>query len=756
MLTLQLESKTMGRIDQETVRRIVDTADIVEVVSDFVSLKRRGANYVGLCPFHNERTPSFSVNRAKGFCHCFSCHKGGGPVNFLMELEQMSYVEALRYLARKYNIEIKEEELSAEEREAASQRESMFSANSFAMKRFESNMTDTPDGRDIGLAYFRERGINDVSIKKFHLGYALDKSTDLLDAARKEGFSDETLTATGLEIRTDDGRMYDRFKGRVIYPVLALSGKVVAFGGRTLRKDKNVAKYVNSPESKIYLKRRELYGLYQSRQAIAKKDRCILVEGYMDVISMHQSGVENVVASSGTALTEEQVRLIRRFTPNITVIYDSDPAGIKASLRSIDMLLSEGMNVKMLSLPDGDDPDSFAQSHSASEVEAYLNEHEVDFIRFKTDILMRDASPSDPQQRANLVQDILRSISVIPDSIVRQAYIQETARQFDMPDTVLALRIDKLRADGEVEKARQAAQQKSRDEFEERRKAEEDALAARSLAEATAAPSADAQTASTDTDTRAHKRREYYCFKPERALLTLVLRYGMLHLCEVYDQEGNALPMKVIEYVRDEFNYDGFGFETPAFRATWEAALEIFESPQRLSDQQSFMDAAKERMNARMQQGIEDIRRSANDIDDIHRLEISLREQCEADYRKEVEDFEADYISKALINSPDDTLRRVTSDLVCERYSLSKIHSKYAPVPGDRERLPELVPGAVSSLKNAILECEYDTIREKLAAASDSPEEYLPLMTRQQQLKQMIKEMAHYLGDRIIPPRYKF
>lgn len=746
----------MARIDEATVRRINDAADIVEVVSDYVRLKKRGSGYIGLCPFHNERTPSFSVSKSRNICKCFSCGKGGSPVGFIMEIEQVDYPGALRILARKYGIAIEERELTDEERREASERESMLAVNEFAMRWFERNLQRTQEGRDVGLAYFRHRGISDRMIERFHLGYSLEKRDALRQEALRAGFTDEFLEKTGLIMRHEGGDISDRFRARVIYPIFTLSGKVVGFGGRTLRTDKKMAKYVNSPESVIYHKSTELYGLHQAKPSIVRKDKCILVEGYMDVISMHQAGIENVVASSGTSLTEGQIRLIHRFTENVTVIYDSDPAGIKASLRSIDMLLSEGMNVKMLSLPDGDDPDSFAQSHSASEVEAYLNEHEVDFIRFKTDILMRDASPSDPQQRANLVQDILRSISVIPDSIVRQAYIQETARQFDMPDTVLALRIDKLRADGEVEKARQAAQQKSRDEFEERRKAEEDALAARSLAEATAAPSADAQTASTDTDTRAHKRREYYCFKPERALLTLVLRYGMLHLCEVYDQEGNALPMKVIEYVRDEFNYDGFGFETPAFRATWEAALEIFESPQRLSDQQSFMDAAKERMNARMQQGIEDIRRSANDIDDIHRLEISLREQCEADYRKEVEDFEADYISKALINSPDDTLRRVTSDLVCERYSLSKIHSKYAPVPGDRERLPELVPGAVSSLKNAILECEYDTIREKLAAASDSPEEYLPLMTRQQQLKQMIKEMAHYLGDRIIPPRYKF
>ncbi len=743
----------MGRINQETVRRILDTADIVEVVSDFVSLKRRGANFVGLCPFHNERTPSFSVNRARGFCYCFSCHKGGGPVNFLMELEQLTYVEALRYLARKYNIEIKEEETSQQEREAATLRESMFAANDFAMQHFERNMSDTDDGRDIGMAYFRERGINAVSVKNFHLGYAADRSTDLLDAARAQGFSDETLTATGLEIRTDDGRMYDRFKGRVIYPVLSLSGKVVAFGGRTLRKDKNISKYINSPESTIYSKSRELYGLYQARRAIAKKDKCILVEGYMDVISLHQSGIENVVASSGTALTEGQIRLIRRFTPNITVIYDSDPAGIKASLRSIDLLLAEGLNVKMLSLPDGDDPDSFAQSHSATEVEEYLAAHETDFIRFKTDILLRDTKAGDPIQRARVVQDILRSISVIPDSIVRQAYIQETGRQLDMPDTVLALQVDKLRAEADIDKAKREAQQRSREEYNAAHEAET------TKNETTPASSLQSQTnanAQADKeDERIRRRKKYFFYKPERALLTLVLRYGMLQLCEAFDAEGNASPMKVVDFVRAEFTYDKFGFDTPVFRKAWEAALQLIDSGQWATDREAFLTNERARTAQEIEQGIEEIRRTADSSEEIHRLELELRSRTEDRYDKAVQDFEADYIGKALINSPDDGLRTITAELICEQQPLSKIHFRYAPIAGDRDRLADLVPGAVYTLKNAILEYEYASIGEKLAAA-ETPEEYIPLMARQQQLKQMIKEMSHYLGDRIIPPRYKF
>ena len=373
----------MKRIDPETTRQILDAANILDVVSDFVSLKRRGSNYMGLCPFHNERTPSFSVSPARGICKCFSCGKGGSPVNFIMEHEQMNYQEALRYLAKKYHIEIREREVSDEERRQESERESMWAVNEFALRHFEDNLVSTPDGRAIGLAYFRERGINDAMIERFHLGYSLEHSTALYDAARAKGFDDRFLVETGLCIRTDHGRIYDRFKGRVIYPVHSISGKVVAFGGRTLRSDKQVAKYVNSPESPIYHKSSQLYGLYQAKRAIVAKGKCILVEGYMDVISMHQAGVENVVASSGTSLTEGQIRLIHRFTEN-----DRH----QASLRGIDMLLAEGLNIKVLLLPDGDDPDSFAQHHSSTEVEEYLAANETDFIRFKTRILLEDAA----------------------------------------------------------------------------------------------------------------------------------------------------------------------------------------------------------------------------------------------------------------------------------------------------------------------------------------------------------------------------
>ena len=350
-------------IDKETVDKILDAADIVDVVSDFVHLRRRGSNYVGLCPFHNEKTPSFSVSRSKGICKCFSCGKGGSPVNFIMEHEQMSYYEALKYLAKKYNIEVKERELTDEEKQAQSERENMLLVNDFALKNFEDNLFNTDEGRSVGLSYFYEREFTDSTIKKFHLGYSMEGRSELYNAIKKNGYNPTYAIESGLCIKGEHG-VYDRFKGRVMFPVLNIAGKVIAFGGRTLKKDP--AKYVNSPESIIYKKKNELYGLYQAKQAIVKKDKCFLVEGYTDVLSMHQAGIENVVASSGTSLTEGQIRLIHRFTDNITVLYDGDSAGIKASLRGIDLLLAEGLNVKVLLLPDGDDPDSFAKKHNAS------------------------------------------------------------------------------------------------------------------------------------------------------------------------------------------------------------------------------------------------------------------------------------------------------------------------------------------------------------------------------------------------------
>lgn len=438
-------------IDQATIDRILDAAQIVDVVSEFVTLRRRGVNYIGLCPFHNEKTPSFSVSPSKGLCKCFSCGKGGNVVHFIMEHEQLSYYEALKWLARKYNIEVKERELTNEEKQAQSLRESLFVVNQFASEYFQDVLYNHIDGQRIGMTYLRGRGFRDDIIKKFQLGYSTDSPDALAKAAIQKGYKEEFLVKTGLCYRKDNGSLHDRFWGRVIFPVHTLSGKVVAFGGRVLSSaTKNVQmKYVNSPESEIYHKSRELYGIYFAKQAIVRQDRCFLVEGYTDVISMHQSGIENVVASSGTALTSEQIRLIHRFTNNITVLYDGDGAGIKASIRGIDMLLEEGMNIKVCLLPDGDDPDSFARKHNATDYQAYINDHEVDFIRFKTNLLMEEAG-KDPIKRASLISSIVKSISVIPDAIVRSVYIRECSQLLQMEEKILVEATAKL-----IEQARE-------------------------------------------------------------------------------------------------------------------------------------------------------------------------------------------------------------------------------------------------------------------------------------------------------------
>src|SRR5574344_2117590 len=427
-------------IDHSTIQRILDATDIVDVVKEFVTLRKAGVNYKGLCPFHNEKTPSFVVSPSKGFCHCFSCGKGGNAVGFIMEHEQMTYPEALRWLAHKYNIEIKERELTDEEKKAESERESLFIVNEWAMKYFQDILYNHVDGRAIGMQYFRSRGFRDDTIKEFQLGFSLPERDALAKEAAKKGFQDKFLVETGLCYRKDNsetGSLQDRYWGRVIFPVHSVTGRIVAFGGRVLKTDGKVAKYVNSPESQIYHKSNELYGIYFAKQSITKLDRCYLVEGYTDVISMHQSGIENVVASSGTSLTPGQIRLIHRFTSNITVLYDGDAAGIHASIRGIDMLLSEGMNVKVVLLPDGEDPDSFARSRDSSEFNAFIKEHQTDFIRFKTQLLLDDAA-GDPIKKANLINDIVTSISVIPDTIIRSLYIKECADRFEMRESVLA------------------------------------------------------------------------------------------------------------------------------------------------------------------------------------------------------------------------------------------------------------------------------------------------------------------------------
>ena len=438
-------------IDKQTVAKILDAAQIVDVVSDFVTLRKRGVNYIGLCPFHDEKTGSFTVSPAKGIFKCFGCGKGGGPVHFIMEHEQLDYPGALRYLAKKYHIEIVEKEMTPEEQQSQSDREAMFALNTWAQSYFTKQMNGTEEGRAVGLSYFRSRGFTDEIIEKFGLGYCLDKSDAMTLTALQSGYKADFIEKCGLGNRRDNGTWYDRFRGRVMFPVHTLSGKVVAFGGRVLKKDDKTAKYVNSPESEIYHKSNELYGIYFAKQSIVKYDRCFLVEGYTDVISMHQAGITNVVASSGTSLTPGQIRMIHRFTPNITMLYDGDAAGIKASIRGIDLLLEEGMNVKVVLLPDGEDPDSYAQSNNASDFIDFIDRNQVDFIRFKIQLLL-DEIGNDPIKRAGLIQDVVHSVSLIPDTIVRSVYAKECAKLLEIDEKVVLAEIQKiLRAKKEKE-----------------------------------------------------------------------------------------------------------------------------------------------------------------------------------------------------------------------------------------------------------------------------------------------------------------
>ena len=432
-------------IPQETVNRILDSAQIVDVVGDFVTLKKRGANHIACCPFHNEKTPSFSVSASKGIYKCFGCGKSGTAVGFVMEHENMSYTEALRYLAKKYHIEIVEKEETAEEIAQRQRHESLLLVSEYAGKFFQDSL-QTPEGQSIAMAYFRKRGLEDETIRKFGLGWAPVSRRALSEAARSAGYKEEFLIDAGLSLKYDDGKLVDRFFDRVIFPIHSVSGRVIAFGGRTLKTDKTVAKYVNSPESEIYVKSRSLYGIYFAKNGISRQDKCILVEGYLDVLSMHQLGITNVVASSGTSLTVDQIRLIRKFTNNITIIYDGDGAGIKAALRGIGLVLKEGMNVKVVLLPDGQDPDDFSRSHTLEEVQDYIAGNEQDFIGFKTELLLDEAG-NDPLKRANLINDIADTIALIPDAVIRAVYVRSSADRFEMDERILSERVSKTRTD---------------------------------------------------------------------------------------------------------------------------------------------------------------------------------------------------------------------------------------------------------------------------------------------------------------------
>ena len=674
-------------IDQATIDKIMSAAQIVDVVSEFVTLRKRGVNYVGLCPFHNEKTPSFSVSPAKGLCKCFSCGKGGNVVHFIMEHEQLSYHDALMWLARKYHIEVKERELTDEEKHAQSVRESMFVVNDFARGYFQDVLRNHPEGRAVGMAYFRQRGFRDDIIAKFQLGYCLNQHDAFAREATQRGYKAEYLTRTGLCYTRDDGTLRDRFRGRVIFPVHTLSGKVVAFGGRVLKTDAKTAKYVNSPESEIYHKSNELYGIYFAKQAIVRQDRCFLVEGYTDVISMHQSGIENVVASSGTSLTQGQIRLIHRFTNNITVLYDGDMAGIKASLRGIDMLLEEGMNIKVVLLPDGDDPDSFARKHNATDYQQYINSHEVDFIRFKTNLLLDDAG-TDPIKRAGLISDIVRSIAVIPDAIVRSVYVKECSQLLQVDEKLLLAEISKLKeAQAEKEyKARQNAQ----------------AQPAQPAPDAPAGETPEAGPAP-ETPQPAQPPTPYESYIPqdnaesrkffplEKLIMELVVRYGEKTMCNVEDDEGRETPLSVVEFVVNELQIDDLRLHNPLHRRM------LAEAAAHLHD----------------------------------------------------EGFRAEHYFGT---HPDPDISRYAAALMEERYTLSKYHTKAQRIATDEERLMELVPHVMTDFKFAIVEEELKHTQQALLDPENLHDEarYLNIMRHYKELSEVQRLIARRLGDRVL------
>ena len=589
----------------------------------------------------------------------------------------MSYPEALRYLAKKYNIEIKERELTNEEKEVQSNRESMFIVNNFARDYFQNILKNHIDGRSIGLAYFRQRGFRDDIIDKFQLGFSTEGRDALAQEALRKGFKQEFLVKTGLCYETDDHKLRDRFWGRVMFPVHTLSGKVVAFGGRVLStENKKLAKYVNSPESEIYHKSNELYGIYFAKQAIVKQDRCFLVEGYTDVISMHQSGVENVVASSGTSLTPGQIRLIHRFTNNITVLYDGDMAGIKASIRGLDMLLEEGMNIKVCLLPDGDDPDSFARKHNATEFQNFIQEHETDFIRFKAQLLMEDAG-KDPMKRAELINDIVRSIAVIPEAIVRDVYIKECGQLLRIEDKLLV---------SEVAKRRELQAEKGNKPI-----ASNNAPTPQPGEMPPPFPpeEMEADTYQSFIPQEGKEGQEFY--KYERLIIQMIVRYGEKVMCNLTDEEGNEVPVTVVEYVINDLKEDELAFHNPLHRRI------LSEASEHIHDQ----EFASERF---------------------------------------------------FVAHPDPKISTIATELASDRYQLSKYHSKTQKLVTDEERLYEMVPMLMINFKNAIVAEELKHIMYALqdpSIANDNAQ-CDAVMQRYKEMKEIQNLMAKRLGDRVV------
>ena len=731
-------------MDQSTIDRIIDAADIVDVVSGYVTLRRAGASYKGLCPFHDDKTPSFYVSPSKGLCKCFSCGKGGNVVHFIMEEEQLSYYEALKFLAKKYGIEVEDRQLTDEERLQQNERESMFAVNEWASNYFHDTMMSTDDGRSIGLTYFRTRGFRDDIIEKFRLGFCLPSYDAMSKAAVKKGFREDFIVKTGLAFRRDDGTLRDRYRDRAIFPWFAVSGKIVAFGGRVLdARTKGVnQKYINSPESDIFHKSRELYGIFQAKKAIAKEDRVFMVEGYTDVISMHQCGIENVVANSGTALNVAQIKLLHRFTSNITLLYDGDSAGIHAALRGTDMLLAEGMHVKILLLPDGDDPDSFARKHTAEDFKAYIDAHQTDFIIFKTNLLMEEAG-RDPIKRAQLISDIVKSIAVIPEEITRAVYIRETSQMLNVEERILLNETEKIRKQELERLARERERMKETGDAASRptsvpsdaasssapqqipENAVPSSVAGNAPAEipplpteipadlypevayppqngvpealppADSVPLPDAEpkpvypeAQKTPADSSKYFRNNRF-IELEGLIMTLVVRYGE---CEISgeDAEGNAVSVKVVDYVCQELEGDGLQLQHPLYR--------------------QMLDEARN-----------------------HSSEVDFKP------------------SRMFLSSPSLEVSRTAADMLSERYQLSSLYAKQE-VPTEREQLDALIVHLMFDYKLAVVNAELKSTQEALRdpAVLADMDKCAAILKKNMMIKNIQQKLARHVGDRVL------
>lgn len=696
-------------IDQPTIDRILDAANIVDVVSEFVTLRKRGINYVGLCPFHTDKSPSFYVSPAKNICKCFACGEGGTAVHFMMKHEQLSYFDALRVLAKKYNIEIQERELTDREKQVRGDRESMLIVNGWAQKYFTTQLYEHTEGKTVGLRYFAERGFREDTIRKFQLGYSLDQRDALYKEAIKSGYKKEFLEKTGLVIAYDNGGVNDRFRGRVLFPIHTLSGKVVAFGGRVLKKDEKTAKYVNSPESEIYHKSNELYGIFFAKQSIVKADRCFLVEGYTDVISMHQAGIENVVASSGTALTQGQIRLIHRFTNNITVLYDGDAAGIKAALRGIDLLLEDGMNVKVVLLPDGEDPDSFARKHNASQFAEFIRQSETDFIRFKTRLLLDDAG-RDPIKRSALISDIIRTVAIIPDNIARSLYIRECSAMMEIDEKLLLNEVNQIRLNKDERQAASppppTAEPMGMPEYSDipgYQPYPEDAYTSQDSflpPDDNIPPPPPEDFPQEETGPMelpppppppARPQRSPYEVY-ELALLRYIVRYGERVLFQYIDEETNQeVIIRLSEYIRSELERDDLTFYTPLFK--------------------NMMNEASERC---VNQGF--------------------------------------VASRYFLAHPDPNVSRLAANLIGEKYQLSKYHSKYRELEQEEDKLDQLVLRELYGLKDAYIMHQIRDIQAQLKSTqtTGNMEQAFELMKKLTRLNEIKNILSKELGERIV------